>query len=108
MGLQAVLADGTVLDEMAGLRKDNTGYHLLSLFIGSEGTLGVVTAVAVSARGDRRRNSCCSPATPSTRSRCFPRARAVPGEILSAVEFLDAECVDSRAADSGTLRHPCP
>ena len=39
--VQAVLADGTVLDCLKTVRKDNTGYDLKQLFIGSEGTLGV-------------------------------------------------------------------
>lgn len=42
-----VLADGRVLDCLATLRKDNTGYDLKQLFIGSEGTLGVITAVSI-------------------------------------------------------------
>jgi FAD/FMN-containing dehydrogenase len=45
LGLEVVLADGRVLDLMRGLRKDNTGYDLKQLFIGAEGTLGIVTAV---------------------------------------------------------------
>ena len=44
-GLQAVLADGTAVDRLAGLTKDNAGYDLSALLIGSEGTLGVITAV---------------------------------------------------------------
>jgi FAD/FMN-containing dehydrogenase len=44
-GLEAVLADGTVVDRMAGLLKDNAGYALPALLIGSEGTLGVITRV---------------------------------------------------------------
>lgn len=43
LGLEAVLADGTVLSSLRGLAKDNSGYDLGQLFIGSEGTLGVVT-----------------------------------------------------------------
>lgn len=42
-----VLADGRVLDCLATLRKDNTGYDLKQLFIGSEGTLGIITAVSI-------------------------------------------------------------
>jgi FAD/FMN-containing dehydrogenase len=44
LGLEVVLANGSVLDLMRGLRKDNTGYDLKQLFIGAEGTLGIVTA----------------------------------------------------------------
>ncbi|MFZ0386056.1 MAG: FAD-binding oxidoreductase [Solirubrobacteraceae bacterium] len=44
-GLEAVLADGAVVSRMSGLRKDNAGYDLPSLLIGSEGTLGVITRV---------------------------------------------------------------
>jgi FAD/FMN-containing dehydrogenase len=44
LGLEVVLADGSVLDLMRGLRKDNTGYDLKQLFIGAEGTLGIITA----------------------------------------------------------------
>lgn len=42
-----VLADGSALDCLASLRKDNTGYDLKQLFIGSEGTLGIITAVSI-------------------------------------------------------------
>ena len=45
MGVEAVLGDGRVVSHLAGLEKDNTGYDLAGLLCGSEGTLGVVTAV---------------------------------------------------------------
>ena len=45
VGLEAVLADGSIVRRMSGLPKDNTGYDLVQLLIGSEGTLGVITAV---------------------------------------------------------------
>ncbi len=47
LGVEAVLADGTVIGDLRGLRKDNTGYHLPGLLAGSEGTLAVVTRVAL-------------------------------------------------------------
>lgn len=47
LGLEAVLADGRIIDVLTSLRKDNTGYDLKQLFIGSEGTLGVITKVSI-------------------------------------------------------------
>lgn len=47
LGLEVVLADGQVWDGLRGLRKDNTGYDLKHLFIGSEGTLGIITAAVL-------------------------------------------------------------
>jgi len=46
-GIEAVLADGSIIDDLAGLRKDNSGYDLKQLLIGGEGTLGIITAVAL-------------------------------------------------------------
>ncbi|XP_077476240.1 D-2-hydroxyglutarate dehydrogenase, mitochondrial isoform X2 [Stigmatopora argus] len=95
LGLEAVLADGQVLDCLSTLRKDNTGYDLKQLFIGSEGTLGVISAVAV----------LCPPKPKSLHVlflgcqsfelllRTFRLCRGMLGEILSAFEFLDGECM---------------
>ncbi|ORX97831.1 hypothetical protein K493DRAFT_280905 [Basidiobolus meristosporus CBS 931.73] len=47
LGLEVVLPDGTVLENLSTLRKDNTGYDLKQLFIGSEGTLGIITGVSI-------------------------------------------------------------
>ncbi len=47
LGLEVVLADGRVWDNLTGLRKDNSGYDLNDLFVGSEGTLGIITAAVL-------------------------------------------------------------
>ena len=46
-GVEAVLPDGSVLDQLTGLAKDNTGYDIKQLLIGAEGTLGIITAAAL-------------------------------------------------------------
>ena len=46
-GVEAVLADGRIVNALSKLRKDNTGYDIKSLFIGAEGTLGIVTAASL-------------------------------------------------------------
>ena len=55
IGLKVVLPNGDVLDNMTTLRKDNTGYDLKQLFIGSEGTLGIITEAAMCGRCSRAR-----------------------------------------------------
>ncbi len=47
LGIEVVLADGRIWNGLRGLRKDNTGYDLKQLFIGAEGTLGIVTAAVL-------------------------------------------------------------
>ncbi|XP_041827126.1 D-2-hydroxyglutarate dehydrogenase, mitochondrial isoform X3 [Melanotaenia boesemani] len=95
LGLEVVLADGRVLDCLATLRKDNTGYDLKQLFIGSEGTLGVITAVSVLCpRKPRSVNVVflgCE--TFEQLLKTFQLCRGMLGEILSAFEFLDSECM---------------
>ncbi|XP_053191359.1 D-2-hydroxyglutarate dehydrogenase, mitochondrial [Scomber japonicus] len=95
LGLEVVLADGRVLDCLATLRKDNTGYDLKQLFIGSEGTLGVITAVSVLCpRKPKSVNVVflgCE--TFEQLLKTFQLCRGMLGEILSAYEFLDSECM---------------
>ncbi|XP_038585257.1 D-2-hydroxyglutarate dehydrogenase, mitochondrial isoform X1 [Micropterus salmoides] len=95
LGLEVVLADGQVLDCLATLRKDNTGYDLKQLFIGSEGTLGVITAVSILCpRKPKSVNVVflgCE--TFEKLLKTFQLCRGMLGEILSAYEFLDSECM---------------
>ncbi|XP_034015920.1 D-2-hydroxyglutarate dehydrogenase, mitochondrial isoform X2 [Thalassophryne amazonica] len=95
LGLEVVLADGRVLDCLVQLRKDNTGYDLKQLFIGSEGTLGVITAVSILCpRKPKSVNVVflgCE--TFQQLLQTFQLCRGMLGEILSAFEFLDSDCM---------------
>src|SRR5512135_223761 len=73
LGIEAVLADGRVWNGLRGLRKDNTGYDLKQLFVGSEGTLGIVTAAVLKL-------------FPSPRTRVT--ALAATREVAQAVDLL--------------------
>ena len=55
LGLEVVLPDGRVWDGLRGLRKDNTGYDLKQVFIGAEGTLGIITAAVLACTPSRPR-----------------------------------------------------
>ena len=86
LGLEVVLPDGRVWDGLRGLRKDNTGYDLKQLFLGAEGTLGVITAAVLRlypkprrrrdrldrARQRRAKRSSCSPRCASASASAFP------------------------------------
>lgn len=91
LGVEAVLPDGTVVNSLSKLRKDNTGYDIKQLFIGSEGTLGVITGVSI-----------LCPPRPTTVNvaflgldsyenvqRVFTEAKKGLSEILSAFECMD-------------------
>ena len=94
LGLEVVLADGRIMKDMRGLRKDNTGYDLKQLFIGSEGTLGVITAAAIQAVPEpKNTNIACFQLDSFAKvQQVFKAAREELGEILSAYEFWDGEC----------------
>jgi len=86
LGLEVVLPDGRVWEGLRGLRKDNTGYDLKDVFIGSEGTLGVITAAVL---------------------KLFPRPRTVltalaavpdPTAAVALLELLRGECGENISA----------
>uniref|UniRef100_A0A8C8G7Q0 D-2-hydroxyglutarate dehydrogenase, mitochondrial n=1 Tax=Oncorhynchus tshawytscha TaxID=74940 RepID=A0A8C8G7Q0_ONCTS len=87
-----VLADGRALDCLATLRKDNTGYDLKQLFIGSEGTLGVITTVTILGPRSPIYDACNVFLLFEQLLQTFQRCRGMLGEIFSAFEFLDREC----------------
>ncbi|KAF9313835.1 hypothetical protein BG003_004764 [Podila horticola] len=96
LGLEVVLPDGTILDNLSTLRKDNTGYDLKQLFIGSEGSLGIITGVSILAP---KRSKAINVALLGVSSfeqvqNAFKRSRDELSEILSAFEFWDKASID--------------
>lgn len=91
LGLEVVLANGKVLNSLCTLRKDNTGYDLKQLFIGSEGTLGIVTAISVICPPKPKSVNVVFLSVPDFEScqKILIAAKQKLGEILSAYEFLD-------------------
>lgn len=93
LGLEVVLPDGTIYNSMDSLRKDNTGYDLKQLFIGSEGTLGVITGVSIlcPARPVASNVAFLAVSSYEAVQEVFKGARRELSEILSAFEFMDGK-----------------
>ena len=93
LGLEAVLPDGTIYNSMNALRKDNTGYDLKQLFIGSEGTLGIITGVSIlcPARPQAFNVALLAVSSYEAVLSVFAGARRELSEILSAFEFMDGK-----------------
>jgi len=90
LGLEVVLPDGRVWDGLRGLRKDNTGYDLKQLFLGSEGTLGVITAAVLKLFPRPRVSATGMCALPDLDSviDLFSRAQGSCGDLLTAFEMM--------------------
>ena len=96
IGLKAVLPDGTILDNMTTLRKDNTGYDLKHLFIGSEGTLGIITECAMLCAPFPTKKHIAMVALDSFDDvlRLLHKTKQQLGDILYAFEFMDKASLD--------------
>ncbi|NDZ15747.1 hydroxyacid dehydrogenase [Variovorax sp. WS11] len=96
LGLEVVLADGRVLQGLGALRKDNTGYDLKQLFIGSEGTLGVVTAATFRLFAPPRKVVTAWVAVRDAEAAVLLLARLTEavGERVTAFELLGRQAID--------------
>jgi len=95
LGLEVVLASGEVWDGLRGLRKDNTGYDLKHLFIGAEGTLGVITAgvMKLYPLPAARLSGIAAVGSPQHALRLLEIAQRQSGDALTGFEMFSDFCV---------------
>ena len=96
LGLEVVMPNGEIVSSMHSLRKDNTGYDIKQLFIGSEGTIGVITGVSILTPAKPQAVNVCFLAVNDyeTVQKVFVRAKRELAEILSAYEFMDRRSIE--------------
>jgi FAD/FMN-containing dehydrogenase len=101
LGLEVVLPNGDVVSELKGLRKDNTGYDSKTLFLGSEGTLGVITGVVLKLFPEPRARATAWLAVADVAAACalLGRARRDSGDQVVSAEYV------SRRSLELVLRH---
>jgi len=109
LGLEVVLPDGRVLDDLRRVRKDNSGYALRHMFIGGEGTLGVITAAALRLVPALRRVESAYVAVPSPDAALglFSRVMASGAEVIG-FELCARFCMEMAARHGTGLRLPLP
>ncbi len=95
LGLEVVTPQGEVWQGLSGLRKDNTGYDLRDLFIGSEGTLGVITAATVKLYPAPQACMTALATCPTLDAALalLKRARALAGATLTGFELISRFCL---------------
>ena len=110
MGLEVVLADAdaTVLSDMRGLRKDNSGIDLKQLFVGTSGTFGIITRAQVELHRVPRQaaTALVVPASHAMVPALLTRLETEAGEFLSAFEGMSVNAIRAALAHNTRLRNP--
>ena len=108
LGLEVVLADGRILSTLGALRKDNTGYDVKSLFLGAEGTLGVITAAALKLFSKVRAAATAFVAVPSVQAavELLAQLREASGDRISSFELIPRIGIDLTTRHIPGVRDP--
>ena len=110
LGLEVVLPDGRVWNGLRGLRKDNTGYDLKQLFLGAEGTLGIITAAVLRLhpKPSAAATAWIGLASPRAAVELLAALHERLGERVSAFELVSRECLEAVLEKWRDLQDPLP
>jgi FAD/FMN-containing dehydrogenase len=108
LGLEVVLADGRIWNGLRGLRKDNTGYDLKQLFLGAEGTLGVITAAVLKLHPlpSATATAWIAVDAPQRAIELLSALRQRLGDRLTAFELVSRRCLEAVLARVAATRDP--
>lgn len=108
LGLEVVMPNGDVLDDLSVLKKDNTGYALRHLFVGSEGTLGIITAASLKLfakpKGYATMHAACP--SPAAALELLHLAQDRAGASLTAFELMADEVIAMAVEHMDGVRNP--
>lgn len=108
LGVEAVLPDGSIYSDLSPLRKNNTGYDLRHLLIGSEGTLGIITAATLVLKNTDPETATvlCALRSPAAALALFKALRRQMGDSISALELMSDFGLDLVTAQFPALAKP--
>lgn len=108
LGIEAVLADGRLYQGLGSLRKNNTGYDLRDLFVGAEGTLGIITAATLKLfpKPEGHETALCNIASPEAGLQLFYLMRERAGDGMTAFELMPRFGFDLQLKHRMLLKEP--
>ncbi|MFZ5735131.1 MAG: FAD-binding oxidoreductase [Pseudomonadota bacterium] len=110
LGLEVVLADGRIINNLSKLKKDNTGYDLRNIFIGAEGTLGIITAAVLKLfpRPRTVETAFVGISSPADALKLLTISQSMASSNLTSFELIADICIDFCVRHGPSIRDPMP